>query len=72
VCFFGVELRILDLKYGQVTGNKISVKGRLKSAVWMPDKMSFEDLTTAILKGKKLASVRLDAERDLKIPGLTV
>lgn len=67
-----VELRTPDLKYGQVTGGKIWVEGRLKSAIWMPDKMSLEDPTTAILKGKKLASVRLDAEWDPKSQGSTV
>jgi hypothetical protein len=64
-----------DLRYGQVTGGEIIVKGRLKSAIWIPGQMSLEDPTISIseLKGESLASVELDAtQNDLRIPDSTV
>jgi hypothetical protein len=69
-----VDLKSPDLRYGQVKGGEVMVRGRLRSAIWMPGQRqdSLEDPTVAELKGGKLASARRDAEGDLKIPGSTV
>ncbi|PQE30159.1 heterokaryon incompatibility protein [Rutstroemia sp. NJR-2017a WRK4] len=72
-----VDLKSTTLRYGQVTGGELVVRGRLKSAIWIPGESSrrystLEDPTVDALRGIKLASVRLDAEGELKIPGSTV
>jgi hypothetical protein len=72
-----VDLKSTTLRYGQVTGGELVVRGRLKSAIWIPGKSyrtysTLEDPTVDALKAKRLASVKLDAEGELTIPGSIV